>query len=157
MKYAQITIAWLLVCSLSFGSCSTKKSEDTHEKYEKLSIADTTSVLQEILKHRQLDSVLAFAFEGQRLKIVQNQLIKKPLPLIMHNDIVEFTSVDSSSDRLRDVSNPRFFMKVSHFEKNNHGIEVSLYFQAIGLIADYQVIRDKSNGWRIKEFNFLHK
>ncbi|WP_164851319.1 hypothetical protein [Larkinella soli] len=143
-----------------FLSLSACRQERKISRTDKNPIAvftkqDTTFILQAILDHRPLDSLLSFAFKGRQLKIVKDSIITSNLPLIKNNKPVLFVEVDSTNDELRRWYDPKFFMRVTKLVfKSASEVEGVVYFKAIGLLCVYKLSKDDVRSWKIFYYHF---
>ncbi|WP_128548746.1 hypothetical protein [Larkinella soli] len=116
---------------------------------------DTTEVLQKIIDHYALDSLLSFAFKGKLLKIVKGPLIHSKLPLRKYGRSVAFVEVDSTSDELIIGNQPKFFMTVGKLDfKSNGEVETVVRFKGIGLLCVYKLNKDDKGHWQITYHHF---
>jgi len=74
----------------------------------------------------------------------------------MNRKPVEYSFVDSSSNQLKDTSNPKFFLKVTVFEQLGNSVKLIVFFEAIGLFGEYWLTKGNQEKWQIDKFNFSH-
>lgn len=152
-----ILLSILMGCSVvSMLSCETPHSDRKNTNVEVyITRKDTIEILQTVLLHKPLDSLLNFAFKSKTLKIVKNKIINSDLNLTVNNKPVQYVDVDSTSKKYRDIYNPGFFLKVTVFEKDNNNVRLVLLYQSIGLFGEYILRRDSQKKWHIASFDFF--
>lgn len=152
MHFQQVFIIALLSTVL-LSACQKYSDNQETANSSEFTQKDSTEIIQNVLQHKRLDSLLSFAFKGQTLKIVTNSLIKHPLKLTMNNKPVEFTQIDSSSNELRVWNKPKFYAKITILRETASGARLVIFFEGIGLFGEYELQKDQ-NRWKILSVNF---
>ncbi len=113
---------------------------------------DTTLILDKSINNVQTNKSLSTLFAHQQLRVVRGTFLKKDYKLFKNGMPVTYVDIDSSSTKLSDWRNPKFYVNVDDFRIiSDKKVNVSLIFRSTGQWFLIELIK-KNDEWVINSF-----